>query len=146
NGLGTPHGAVIFALADIAFACACNASETSYIGLQADIRYLNRASGDELIAHAELVGASGRLAHYQISVNDALGNRVALLSASAYRLPQPGARTAGSTAQAAACSPAAGSPRAINRVLRCYCCTTRWAASSSGATSPNAWHKPQAAR
>jgi acyl-CoA thioesterase len=89
NGLGTPHGAVIFALADIAFACACNASETSYIGLQADIRYLNRASGDELIAHAELVGASGRLAHYQISVNDAPGNRVALLNASAYRLPQP---------------------------------------------------------
>ncbi|MDD0844183.1 PaaI family thioesterase [Pseudomonas sp. Gutcm_11s] len=89
NGLGTPHGAVIFALADIVFACACNASEASYIGLQADIRYLNRASGDELIAHAELVGASGRLAHYQISVNDAPGNRVALISASAYRLPQP---------------------------------------------------------
>ncbi|WP_394559196.1 PaaI family thioesterase [Aquipseudomonas alcaligenes] len=89
NGLGTPHGAVIFALADIAFACACNATEARYIGLQADIRYIQRASGDELTAHAELVGASGRLAHYQISVHDAEHNRVALLSASAYRLPQP---------------------------------------------------------
>lgn len=89
NGLSTPHGAVIFALADIAFACACNATDARYIGLQADIRYLNRASGDELTARAELVGASGRLAHYQISVTDAQDNRVALLTASAYRLLQP---------------------------------------------------------
>lgn len=89
NGLGTSHGAVIFALADIAFAAACNATEAAYIGLQADIRYLKRAEGDELTARAELVGASGRLAHYQISVSDAGHNRVALLSASAYRLPQP---------------------------------------------------------
>lgn len=89
NGLGTPHGAVIFALADITFASACNASEASYIGLQADIRYLSKAVGDELTARAELVDASGRLSHYQICVSDAENNRIALLSASAYRLPQP---------------------------------------------------------
>ena len=87
NGLGTPHGAVIFALADITFAAACNATDAAYIGLQADIRYLNRPTGDELIARAELVSASGRLAHYQISVSDAGQNKVALLTASAYRLP-----------------------------------------------------------
>ena len=87
NGLGTPHGAVIFALADIAFACACNATEATYIGLQAEIRYLNRAMGDELTARAELVSASGRLAHYLVSVSDAEPTRTALLSASAYRLP-----------------------------------------------------------
>lgn len=89
NGLGTVHGAVIFALADIAFASACNAGDATYIGLQADIRYLNRAEGDELVARAELIGASGRFAHYRISVSDAVGNHVALLSASAYRLSRP---------------------------------------------------------
>ena len=38
NGIGSVHGAVIFSLADITFAVACNARQMA-IGMQADIRY-----------------------------------------------------------------------------------------------------------
>jgi uncharacterized protein (TIGR00369 family) len=43
NALGGVHGGVIFSLADIAFAMACNAGDAPYTGLQADIRYMSGA-------------------------------------------------------------------------------------------------------
>lgn len=86
NALGGVHGGIIFSLADIAFAAACNAGEATYIGLQAEVRYLRTVEGDELLATAERVGASRKLAHYQVRVTDKSGNPVALFTSSAYRL------------------------------------------------------------
>ncbi|MEY8205863.1 MAG: PaaI family thioesterase [Bermanella sp.] len=86
NGLGSLHGAVIFALADIAFAAACNTVNAS-IGMQADIKYLNKPQGDTLIAEAKLLSASSKIGHYQVSVTDSEGNPVALFSSISYRFP-----------------------------------------------------------
>jgi acyl-CoA thioesterase len=63
NGHGTAHGGIIFALADSAFAYACNGRNLRSVAAQASIVYLEPArEGDVLIAEAEertLVGRSG---------------------------------------------------------------------------------------
>ena len=63
NGHGTAHGGIIFALADSAFAYACNSRNLRSVAAQASIVYLEPArEGDVLIAEAEeraLVGRSG---------------------------------------------------------------------------------------
>jgi acyl-CoA thioesterase len=87
NGLGSLHGAVIFALADVAFAAACNSVQPS-IGMQADIRYLNRPLGATLIAEAHEISGSNKIAHYQVNVSDDLGSVVAQFTGMAYRFPK----------------------------------------------------------
>lgn len=88
NALGGIHGGLIFSLADIAFAAACNAGDAAYIGLQAEVRYMNRAEGNELTATATLMGGTRKIAHYQVLVTDSQEKPIALFSASAYRLSQ----------------------------------------------------------
>ena len=88
NALGGIHGGLIFSLADIAFAAACNAGAAVYIGLQAEVRYMSRAEGDVLTATATLMGGSRKIAHYQVLVTDSRSTRIALFSASAYRLSE----------------------------------------------------------
>jgi len=87
NGLGSLHGAVIFALADVAFATACNSVQAS-IGMQADIRYLNRPLGTVLIAQAHEISGSNKIAHYQVNVSDDKGSNVAQFTGMAYRFPK----------------------------------------------------------
>ena len=87
NGLGSLHGAVIFALADIAFAAACNTVNAS-IGMQADIKFLNKPEGDLLIAEAKVVSGSNKIGHYQVTVTDGQGTHVAQFSSIAYRFPK----------------------------------------------------------
>jgi len=86
NGLGSLHGAVIFALADVAFAAACNSIQTS-IGMQADIRYLNKPLGSTLIAEAKEIAGSNKIAHYQVNVSDDEGSLVAQFTGMAYKFP-----------------------------------------------------------
>ena len=85
NGVGSVHGAVMFALADIAFAVVCNNDQIA-TGIQADIRYLNRPRGKTLHARARLVSSSKKLAHYQVDITDDNGNRCAQFSGTAYKL------------------------------------------------------------
>jgi acyl-CoA thioesterase len=63
NGHGTGHGGLIFALADSAFAYACNSRNVRTVAAQASIVFLDAArEGDVLIAEAKetaLVGRSG---------------------------------------------------------------------------------------
>lgn len=87
NGLGTVHGALIFSLADIAFAVACNTQQTG-IGLQSDIRYLNRANGNRLTAEAKLIDKSNKIGHYQVTVTDDENTVIAQFSGTSYRLPK----------------------------------------------------------
>lgn len=86
NALGTPHGAVIFALADFSFARACNSDDGKFIGIQTEIRYMNQAQGKKLIATANLCSSSRKIAHYQVEIRDQLNTAVALFTATAYRV------------------------------------------------------------
>ncbi len=85
NTIGTVHGGIIFSLADISFAAACNCSMDQYIGLQTEIRYMGQAHGTQLIAEAVLIKASKKFAHYQVCIRDDLENDVALFTGTAYK-------------------------------------------------------------
>lgn len=87
NHLGTLHGAVIFSLADIALAVACSGSRVA-IGIQAEIKFLNQATGDTLIAEAKVVSASNKIGSYQVKVTDSAGTHVAQFSSMTYRFPK----------------------------------------------------------
>jgi acyl-CoA thioesterase len=87
NGLGSLHGAVIFSLADVAFAAACNTNLTA-IGIQAGIKYLNQPDGNILIAEASAISCSNKIGHYQVNIKDEAGTKIACFEGTAYRFPQ----------------------------------------------------------
>lgn len=84
NGLGSVHGAVLFALADVAFAAASN-SDSPTIALQSDIRYIARAQGEQLVAKATQTSVSRKTTTYQIDIFDSSHTKVALFSGTGYR-------------------------------------------------------------
>ena len=84
NGLGTTHGALIFALADIAFATACNSHGQTAIGIQANISYVAAAGEGPIEAHATEVSRGRRLATYDLHVLDAQQRLVAAFQGTAY--------------------------------------------------------------
>lgn len=76
NGHRIGHGGMIFALADTAFAYACNSRNENTVAQSASISFLAPAQpGDVLIAEAREVSRSGRSGVYQVSVR-AADNRV----------------------------------------------------------------------
>ena len=76
NGHRIGHGGMIFALADTAFAYACNSRNENTVAQNASISFLAPAQpGDVLIAEAREVSCSGRSGVYQVSVHTA-DNRV----------------------------------------------------------------------
>jgi acyl-CoA thioesterase len=78
NGHGTAHGGVIFALADSAFAYACNSRNLRSVAAQASIVYLEPArEGDVLIAEAEERALVGRSGVCNVSVRSADGRAIA---------------------------------------------------------------------
>ena len=69
NGHRIGHGGMIFALADTAFAYACNSRNENTVAQNASISFLAPAQpGDVLIAEAREVSRSGRSSVYQVSV------------------------------------------------------------------------------
>jgi acyl-CoA thioesterase len=86
NGLGMPHGAVIFALADFAFAAACNSHGRAAVALSMDIHFLNSpASSTRLECEAVEVRLGRRTGLYRMTVTDSESNAVAELHGMAYR-------------------------------------------------------------
>ncbi|MEZ5996362.1 MAG: hydroxyphenylacetyl-CoA thioesterase PaaI [Hyphomonadaceae bacterium] len=78
NGHGAAHGGVTFALADTAFAYACNSRNETTVGHQATITYLAGAyEGEVLIAEAQETAIVGRTATYHVSVRTEDGRAVA---------------------------------------------------------------------
>src|SRR4030067_1235325 len=56
NFHGTTHGGIVFGLADIAFAAACNSHGQVAVALSMDIHYLHPSKvGDHLVAEAKEV-------------------------------------------------------------------------------------------
>jgi acyl-CoA thioesterase len=78
NGHRIAHGGMIFALADTAFAYACNSRNESSVAQNATISFLApAAAGDVLIAEARETSRSGRSGVYQVSVKTADGGVIA---------------------------------------------------------------------
>lgn len=86
NGMGGVHGGVMYALADVTLAVACN-SEQATVGLQGDIRYLNKSKGTRLIAECTLISKSRKVGHYQVNICDDDGVLIAQMTGTTYRLP-----------------------------------------------------------
>ena len=69
NGHGTAHGGFIFALADSAFAFACNSYGETTVAAHCSISYIRPGRlGDLLTAEAREVSRSGRSGIYDIRV------------------------------------------------------------------------------
>ncbi len=91
NGHGSAHGAALFAVADIAFAMACNPHGSPAIGRSCSIEYLAPAfAGETATATAVERVVVGRGGMYDVSVTrDADGRLLAELRAHSRRLQAP---------------------------------------------------------
>jgi acyl-CoA thioesterase len=79
NGHGTAHGGMIFALADTAFAYACNSRNVRSFAQAASISFLSPArAGEILTATAREDGAGGRASAYTVTVAGEDGRTVAV--------------------------------------------------------------------
>src|SRR5690242_10981184 len=78
NGHVIAHGGMIFALADTAFAYACNSRNVSTVAQQASIVFLAQAKeGERLVAEAREQALSGRSGVYAVTVSTADGRKIA---------------------------------------------------------------------
>lgn len=90
NGHDMCHGGLIFALADTAFAYACNSYDRATVASGAAIEFLAPARADEmLIAEAQEQVLGGRLGVYDVEVHNEQGLRVALFRGRSYALKAP---------------------------------------------------------
>ena len=72
NGHGIAHGGFVFALADSAFAFACNSYDVRTVAYACTITYLAPTRlGDELVAVATERSRSGRTGTYDVTVTSA---------------------------------------------------------------------------
>jgi acyl-CoA thioesterase len=79
NGHRVCHGGLIFALADSAFAYACNSHGPNTLAAAASIDFLMPArEGDDLTASASELWRSGRSGLYEVEVTNQRGERIAL--------------------------------------------------------------------
>lgn len=87
NAYGACHGAVIYALADIAFAVACNSSGTKSVGLSVNIHYRRPVRpGERLTAEAQEESAGSTTALCRIRVTNGDGKLVATADGLAFRM------------------------------------------------------------
>ena len=78
NGLNTCHGGYIFALADSAFAFACNSYNLRVVGQMAQITYIAPAYlGDRLTATSREISRHGRSGIYDTRVTNQSGTLIA---------------------------------------------------------------------
>lgn len=87
NAHGVCHGGVLFALADSAFAYACNSQNDSALATAGTIQFLSPArEGEELIATARQAAQQKRIGLYDVTVTAGDGRQVALFRGSSYRV------------------------------------------------------------
>ncbi|KCB21587.1 phenylacetic acid degradation protein PaaD [Bordetella hinzii CA90 BAL1384] len=87
NGHKTCHGGFIFALADSAFAFACNSRNVSTVASGCVIDYLAPGyEGDVLTAVAQERSLAGRTGVYDITVTNQEGRNVAVFRGRSYRI------------------------------------------------------------
>lgn len=78
NGFGLTHGGLVFALADTAFAIACNDDDFVTVAAGAEIAFLRPTrEGQRLTADARRRSVAGRTGVYDVTVTDDSGEVVA---------------------------------------------------------------------
>lgn len=87
NGHQTCHGGFIFALADSAFAFACNSHNRNTVASGCSIDYLAPGrAGDVLTAEAVEQSRSGRTGVYDVTISNQAGTRIALFRGKSYQV------------------------------------------------------------
>ncbi|HSS70266.1 MAG TPA: hydroxyphenylacetyl-CoA thioesterase PaaI [Casimicrobiaceae bacterium] len=87
NGHAICHGGFIFALADSAFAFACNSYNLTTVASGCAIDYMAPArEGDLLTAKARERSVSGRTGVYDIEVSNQRSETIALFRGKSYRI------------------------------------------------------------
>ena len=90
NGHDICHGGYIFALADSAFAYACNSYNRVTVAASAGIEFVRPARlGDKLTARAQESHRGGRTGLYDIEVSNQDGEIVAFFRGRSYATSQP---------------------------------------------------------
>ncbi|WP_160287120.1 hydroxyphenylacetyl-CoA thioesterase PaaI [Pseudomonas knackmussii] len=87
QGHGTCHGGYLFALADSAFAFACNSYNDATVAIGCSIDYVAPARlGDELTATASELSRSGRTGNYDVRIENQHGQLIALFHGKSYKV------------------------------------------------------------
>ncbi|OEO23075.1 phenylacetic acid degradation protein PaaD [Pseudomonas sp. J237] len=87
QGHGTCHGGYLFALADSAFAFACNSYNDACVAIGCSIDYVVPARlGDTLTAHASELSRSGRTGNYDVRIENQDGQLIALFRGKSYKV------------------------------------------------------------
>lgn len=90
NGFGIAHGGITFALADSAFAFACNSDGKITVALDVSISFPKAGKeGDVLTAEARLVNKTNRTGLYLIEVHNQNNDLVALFKGTCYKTEKP---------------------------------------------------------
>jgi acyl-CoA thioesterase len=90
NGHGICHGGMIFALADTAFAYACNLPGDAMVAAGASIEFLAPgSSGERLIATATETSRSARQGIYDVAITNGSGQPLAHFRGRCARLRVP---------------------------------------------------------
>src|SRR5689334_2012887 len=78
NGHRIAHGGMVFALADTAFAYACNSRNEASVAQVATITFLSAAqAGERLVAEARETARAGRSGTYHVAVRTSDGRAIA---------------------------------------------------------------------
>ena len=86
NGFGIAHGGITFALADSAFAFACNSDGKITVALDVSISFPKAAKeGDILTAEAKQINKTNRTGLYLIEVKNQHEELVALFKGTCYK-------------------------------------------------------------
>ncbi|AXA92638.1 hydroxyphenylacetyl-CoA thioesterase PaaI [Massilia sp. YMA4] len=87
NGHGSCHGGFIFALADSAFAFACNSHNLNTVGAGCSIDYLAPGRRDDLLtAHATERTLAGKTGIYDVDVVNQDGRLIATFRGKSHRV------------------------------------------------------------
>ena len=87
NGHAICHGGLIFALADTAFAYACNAYNQNTVASACNIDFLAPGlQGQTLVAEAIERSLSKRTGVYDVTVRDTAGKTIALFRGKSHRI------------------------------------------------------------
>jgi acyl-CoA thioesterase len=85
NSKGMVHGGVLFTLADLAFAAACNSRGQVAVAVNATIAFAKSVSSGTLIAEARELTFHPKLSTYSVMVREEGGEVVAVFQGTAYR-------------------------------------------------------------
>jgi len=79
NGKAIAHGGMIFALADTAFAYACNSRNVNTVAQSATVNFLAPGQlGDRLVAEAREEALTGRSGVYHVTVRNQKDEKIAV--------------------------------------------------------------------